>query len=369
MELLSNGKAAFPAILRCIRAAETSVYVNMFIWRNDGIGTLLARELLSAAERGVRVTIVKDRYGVICECCEETRRSFFHRRQTVSEHIRIGALWYLYGRGVPPCPEPAAFDGGELYAALSAHPLVTVRAEENLCDHSKFWVFDDRILLLGGINIEDKENGCDLSGREYRDCIALLDDPGAVSRFLAMRADPVTHADPMFSMNLRTPVRYFHAEEDYLRLIGKAEVSLTVVMAYFSPLPAFETAILRAAERGVSVRVLIPEHANFQNDLNRKTVSRLRTGSRGTVRIFLSPAMVHTKLVMSEKTVSFGSANITKKAFRQLGELNLVLSASDDGFDAVRACAEALFSEAREIPLHEDIPFRRPMARAESFLV
>ena len=371
MELLINGKNAFPAILCRIREAKTSVFVNMFIWRKDRIGDLLAGELLAAANRGVRVTVVKDRYGVICECCEESRQSFFHKRTTVSENIRIRALRSLYGRGVPvpAAPDPAAADAEDLSAALLRHPMITVQAADNRYDHSKFWIFDDRILILGGINVEDKENGCDLSGREYRDCMMLLDDPETVSRFLAMRTDPRDHADPMFSMNLREPIRYFHAEEDYLRLIGAAEKTLTVVMAYFSPLPAFEAAILRAAERGVSVRVLIPERANFQNDLNRKTVSRLMKKSRGTVRIFLSPAMVHTKLVMSEKTVSFGSANLTKKAFHQLGELNLILSASDDGYRALEACADGLFSEAREVFHPKDVPYRPLMAAAEGVFI
>ena len=35
-------------------------------------------------------------------------------------------------------------------------------------DHSKYYIIDDT-LILGGINIEDKENGSDRQGREYQD--------------------------------------------------------------------------------------------------------------------------------------------------------------------------------------------------------
>ena len=69
-ELLVDGKNAFPEIIRCIRKAHESIFINMFIWRNDTIGCTLAHELLAAADRGVKVTISKDRYGVICETCE-----------------------------------------------------------------------------------------------------------------------------------------------------------------------------------------------------------------------------------------------------------------------------------------------------------
>ena len=78
MTLLVDGKAAFPEILRCIAAAQRSVRVNMFIWRDDAIGNRIAAALLEAADRGVQVDISVDRYGVVLEKAEECKRSFFH---------------------------------------------------------------------------------------------------------------------------------------------------------------------------------------------------------------------------------------------------------------------------------------------------
>ena len=60
MELIVDGKNAFPEIIKYIRSAEHSIYINMFIWRNDSIGNLLAQEILDAANRGVKVYISKD---------------------------------------------------------------------------------------------------------------------------------------------------------------------------------------------------------------------------------------------------------------------------------------------------------------------
>ena len=67
--LLVDGTAAFDEILRCIDAADRSIIINMFIWRNDPIGNRLAKAILRAAQRGVRVTISVDRVGMILECC------------------------------------------------------------------------------------------------------------------------------------------------------------------------------------------------------------------------------------------------------------------------------------------------------------
>ncbi|MBR5020740.1 MAG: hypothetical protein IKY17_03840, partial [Oscillospiraceae bacterium] len=64
MTLLVNGQRAFPEIIRCIEEAASSVEINMFIWRDDRIGNRMAQAVLTAADRGAKVYISVDRYGV-----------------------------------------------------------------------------------------------------------------------------------------------------------------------------------------------------------------------------------------------------------------------------------------------------------------
>ena len=100
--LLTDGKEAFPAILEAIGQAQRTVLINMFIWRDDAIGNAMARAVLDAAERGVSVTLSVDRYGVVLEKCEENKRSFFHKKQSLSERIKISTLELLYPmKGTP----------------------------------------------------------------------------------------------------------------------------------------------------------------------------------------------------------------------------------------------------------------------------
>ena len=116
------------------------------------------------------------------------------------------------------------------------------------------------------------------------------------------------------------------------------------------------------------MRVLIPAHANFQDDLNKKTVRRLMKQSGGAIKVCAYPGMLHAKLVMSEKVLSLGSCNITKKAFHQLDELNLfVPNDASDFAAAVRESVEDTF--ARSKPLGADVRYRSVVAAAESLLV
>lgn len=370
LTLLVDGREAFPEILRCISAAESSIRINMFIWRDDEIGNAVAAALLSAAERGVRVEVTVDRYGVVLEKAEESKRSFFHKKLTLSERVKIAALKALYP--MPGSPRRAREVESELYLVLTRHPNVTLKCDDFRADHSKYYIFDGEILILGGINIEDKENGSDMQGRVYQDYMVKLDGARYVDAFLTKLSGGETAIDGIsFGMNTKdiTPHR-FEMEARYLELIESAERELFITMAYFSPIPRFVRAILDAHRRGVRVRLLIPSHANFQSDTNRRTARLLLRESDGGIEIYLSPKMVHTKLIANEKTVSLGSTNITKKAFGQLSELNLFFERPESAF--VTRLLENIEENHRiseRVGDYRKIKYNRLLAFFEGFLV
>ena len=369
IQLLVNGARAFPAIIRAIEGAKKSVEINMFIWRDDKIGNRMAEAVLAAAGNGARVRISVDRYGVVLEKCEECKRSFFHKEQTVTERLKARLLELAYPENSP---------GGRvrdeytpLYRRLMAHPNIQVSAEVFKADHSKYYIIDDEILFLGGINIEDKENGQDISGRIYGDYMALLSGRAFVEAFRAKLASGKnTRDDLFFGLNQKRPVRRFEMEGLYLDLINSAQKELHITMAYFSPLKRFTDAIVAAHRRGVRVTILVPERANFQNDSNRRTLRRLLRETEGGIGVYLSPRMLHTKLVMNEKTISFGSTNITKKAFAQLDELNLFLPRTKPPFcAALEESVAAGLREARPAGSYREIQYRPLMAFFEGFMV
>ena len=366
MELLAGGRRAFPEILGCIENAKRSLEINMFIWRDDEIGNRIARAVLEAADRGVQVYISADRYGVVLEKCEEAKKSFFHKTLTFKEKVTVFLLKLLY-------PGTCGWDRAKdeqtpLYQQIMAHPNIRVSADVFKADHSKYYIIDDQILFLGGVNIEDKENGADRQGRVYGDYMARLTGRDYVNAFRTkLETGENIRSDLFFGLNRKIPVRRFEMEQAYLDLINGARRELHITMAYFSPLENFLEAILAAHARGVQVTILVPERANFQNDSNHRTLSRLLKATGGDIRVYLSPKMLHTKLVMSEKLISFGSTNITKKAFTQLDELNLFLPNEDSRFqrELLQSIREDLAGSRRV----EKIKYNRLLAFLESFVV
>ena len=368
MTLLVDGKAAFPEILRCIAAAQRSVRVNMFIWRDDAIGNRIAAALLEAADRGVQVDISVDRYGVVLEKAEECKRSFFHKQQTLTEKIKTATLEVLYP--MAGAPKGARDEETELYRAVMNHSNIRVDRQRFKADHSKFWVFDEETVIMGGINIEDKENGCDLQGRVYQDYMVKLEGAEFVESLrFSLDGRGGQGEDWFFGANVKVPVRRFDMERLYLAMIGEAKKELVITMAYFSPLPQFVEAIAAAHRRGVRVTLLVPERANFQNDSNRKTVRKLLEMTDNGITVYFSPKMVHTKLVANENWVSFGSTNITKKAFRQLDELNLFLPRRSETAEQLMASVRENHALSRVVTDWREVKHNRLLAWVEGLLV
>lgn len=362
MKLLVDGKEAFPEIIELIRKTKKSIYINMFIWRNDDIGRKMAAELIAAADRGVVISVSKDRYGAVLEYCEECKSSFFHRRPTGFELLSSYVLELFYGLGIErPANISEAED--ELYKAFVNHPNIQLEDTKNKYDHSKYYIFDDETVVLGGINIEDKEVTLDRLGQSYHDYMVEVTEKPLVEEFTNMIL-PKEH----FKVNRKEPTRHFEMRDSYLKIINESEESLTILMAYISTLPDFMEALYKAAERGVKVSIIIPKRANFQDNLNKKCIRELIKKSGGAIKAYLYPNMLHAKLLMSENTISVGSCNITKKAFKTLDELNLTIE--NDGSDFAEAVGDSVRKSLNESEVFtENVKYNALVAALESIIM
>ena len=339
----------------------------MFLWRDDSIGEQIARELLVAADRGVRVTIEKDRYACLLEYAEECQRSFFHDISLL-ERLKVSGLVFLYNRKA--WGRKLHVKRSEVYEQMKNHPHIVIKAQKKTHDHSKYYIFDSKRMILGGINIEDKELYADNEGRVYHDYMTLIEDPQAVAEFMKKRQDPSLSCEH-FVINSHSDGVY-EIRESYLQLINDAQKQLTIMMAYFVPDKAVIEAIDKALRRGVEVRIMVARRSNFINDANRLTFSKLmRSASEqsapGSISFYMIDLMLHTKLLMNEKKIITGSGNITGKSFYELGELDVRVANDDSAYAAeVRSSVEDAFKKAQLITNIEELDFNYLQAIVES---
>jgi phosphatidylserine/phosphatidylglycerophosphate/cardiolipin synthase-like enzyme len=305
--------ATFDLILREIAVAKESIEIFMYVWRSDKIGNEVATAVLAAADRGVKIRIIKDIGAFLFERIEMNRKSLFNRPLPTLKRI-------VYKLITPTFPKTYVKDDhtDELGHKLIAHPNVTVDWVNET--HTKYYLFDDRLLITGSINIEDRHFG-------YYDYMLALDDPAIVSRFRQRARGEVPH-DPSLPVDFlsnshRPDGSVFEIKPETLRLIECAEQSIYVEMAYLGD-EEVTAAFIAAAKRGVKVSFLFSKEANIGNDLNYRTIQEIYTAA--DVSVHLTETMIHSKLMMiDDHTILTGSANLSVFSMQKSEELDLII--------------------------------------------
>jgi cardiolipin synthase len=324
--LLTDGRAAFNEILRLCALARSSIQVNMFLWRDDETGNALARALLHAADRGVQVLISKDRFGGSYERAEESGQSFWNKSPDPLDRMASFALKWAMPSDKRISPRRQL--PNELAVALRRHPNVEVDASRYKFDHTKYYIFDGKTLIFGGINVEDKEVGSDISGAKYHDFMVEVCSEDEV-RWFRNRLSEKEKYDPNRPMdyifNGRVRGRYRNGvRPGYLDFIRSAEQSLCVMMPYIGE-RRMGRALLQASRRGVDITFLIPLRANMQQDYNMLSAMILQRRSGGKIRFYLTPLMCHAKLMTADRNrVTLGSANLNRDGTSRGRQLNCV---------------------------------------------
>ncbi len=313
LENPDGAEMTFRLVKEWIRSARRSIEIHMFVWRNDAIGNVIGQAVLEAAERGVAVRIIKDVGAFMYERIEMNRKSFFNKPISFKSCLVYG----LIGRTFPNtfCKDDRT---DELGWSLMNHPNVTMEWVNHT--HTKYYLFDDEVMLTGSINIEDRHRG-------YLDYMIQIEGREHIERFRQRQSLQVPHDATRgleFVLNsLRNGGRRFEIKERFLELMRQAKTSLYIEMAYIGD-PEISAGIAAAAARGVEVTMLFSREANVGNDINYKSMHELYLST--PMKVYLADRMIHSKLMMiDDSTVIMGSANFSVFSMQKAEELNVLI--------------------------------------------
>jgi cardiolipin synthase len=345
--VIGTGERAFPRILELISTARRSIEIRAFLWRDDEAGNTLATALLDAADRGVKVTIQKDRIAAVYEYTGGNKQSFFHKRV---DPVRGFQAWFL-GR-VYRAPGSFKQKPNPIAEAMLNHRNITVEHLRKRFDHSKLFIIDDDTLVLGSMGIGDNHRD------DWVDLMIELDGAEHVAR-LRERMAGGDEFDPSRGIDFLV-----HSREAYrprtcpmlthrLALIDGARESLTVEMAYLGD-RRYTQALARAVQRGCEVTLVTAWQADVLGNVNRATCDALLrlTGAPRNLTIVLLPRMVHSKVVVIDhRWVDIGSANFTPLSHGVYDEINLYADAAPFALaleaEIARHCEEGRVVEQR----------------------
>lgn len=243
--LLENGEEFFPRVFEAIRQAQQFLLLETFILFEDDVGNALHEVVLDAAKRGVKVEIMVDGYG--------------------SPDLSPEFVNSLTSAGVR-------------FVYYDPRPLVMgMRTNVFRRLHRKIVAIDGDIAFVGGINFSAEHN---ISfGPEAKQDYAIevkgpiVDD---ITRYVqdAMGSEQITrrwryhrHHRPARNSTPGDAQALFvwrdndehrdDIEQHYLDMLHEAKISVTIANAYFFPGYRMLREMRNAAQRGVTVRLVV----------------------------------------------------------------------------------------------------------------
>lgn len=306
IDIMTDGYAFFPELLKDIAEATHHIHINMYIIEDDALGRLVADALMTKARQGVKVRLIYDDVG----CWRVPNRFFEQMRES----------------GVEVVPFlPVRF------------PSFTSKV--NYRNHRKIIVIDGRIGYIGGMNIARR-----YVSTKWRDTMLRVKG-GAVyalqRAFLvdwyfvdhSLITDRVYYPEVQSVNNCLAQVvtsgpmaRYPEIMQGFVRIILAARRYIFIETPYFLPNEPILFALKTAALAGVDVRVMCPLYSDARF-LDWASRSYLREIHEAGAKVYLyEPGFLHSKLLISDDSlVSCGSTNVDFRSLENNFEANVFI--------------------------------------------
>ena len=251
--LLRNGAEYFPALETAIKQAQSTIYLQTYIFADDVIGNKIAQALKNAALRGVMVHLLIDGFGSkdlskkFVEDLEETGiRLMFYRPKISPWTFKKSRLRRLH-RKVSVFDSTLAFVGG--INIVDDYPQNVSQTQPPRIDYA---------VKIQGALLPEIASSCEKLWKrmawkrlEWRSQATSIDAPVRAS-VLAVKSD--TQAAFVLRDNV---LHRRDIEQAYLIAIHQAQSEIIIANAYFVPGRHFRKALINAVKRGVKVTLLL----------------------------------------------------------------------------------------------------------------
>ena len=358
IQLLRNGAEYFPALEAAIDAAKHEIYLETYIYQADKTGTKIGKALMGAAQRGVSVCLLLDGFG-----SQDLAHNYL-------QSLGLGGVKVMFYRTKI---SPWTFKKNRLRRL-----------------HRKIVVIDQTVGFVGGINIMNDYDPpfvdaarVDYSVRIGGALVPLLYIPvHKLWRRIAWshlrpiaklptyvhQAKDLDQQSVKAALVLRDNIMHRRDIEDaYLSAIQDAKTEIIIANAYFIPGMRFRKALLDAAARGVSVKLLLQGHVEYFGMFATHAFYSLFL-AHGIEIFEYHKSYMHSKVaVIDGEWATVGSSNIDPFSLLLAREANVVVS---DKIFATELRADILstIQDGASKLSHEDWRHRHLAGRFASWL-
>jgi cardiolipin synthase len=339
VKLLRDGREAFPAMLEAIAQARRQVLLEMYWFGSDRVGRRFADELSRARQRGVEVAVIYDSVGSI-----SADRAMFAELEALGAHV----LEY----------NPVAPWRQRVRLSFTRH---------SRRDHRKILVVDGNVGFTGGINLAEQWAPVEEEGGGWRDDMMRIMGPAvnglthcfqrvwrrhALPPLLHLHAKAPPAGERLLPVRILGERYYRHRHQiakDYATRLYAAKRRAYISNSYFVPDGSIRRALVRAARRGVDVRVIVPAHSDVEpvKYAGRAQYGRLLDAG---VRIYeWQEGMFHSKTaVIDSEWCTTGTFNFDYMSVRRNLEVNASVLDAELASEVERSFQEDL-EQSREV--------------------
>ena len=309
VEVLLNGDQIFPAMLKSIHEATSSIDLETYIYWSEEIGNQFADALSERARAGVKVHVLVDWVG--------------------SSKMDKNAIGKMKAAGVQ----------FEEYHPLRWYTLGRI----NNRTHRKLMIVDGRIGYTGGVGIAALWTGNAQDPGHWRDSHFRIEGP-VVAQMQAVFMDNwikttgrVLHGQeyfPTLGPVGNVPAQTFASSPSggtesmhlmYMLSFTAAKESIYISSAYFVPDERTRDTLLEAMKRGVKLKIIMP--GKFTDADTVRSSSRGMWGEllqAGAEMYEYQPTMYHCKvMIVDGMLTSVGSTNFDDRSMRLNDEANV----------------------------------------------
>jgi cardiolipin synthase len=339
--LVRGGRPYFKALFELIDQAKTSIQLQVYILEEDSTGTDLANHLIVAANRGVKVQVLVDGYASRSLSSNFIKRMTNNNTQFRHFEPLLKCEKFYFGRRL----------------------------------HHKILVADGIYALVGGINISDRYNDTPESSAWLDWAIKVKGEAAyelhkICNQFYAKKEtdkillgeNPPTEAT---EINSNIPVRirrndWVKNKNDisatYMQMFKSAKKEIIIMSSYFLPGSFFKKNILKALDRGVTVKLILAGISDI--GISKYAEKYLyRWAIRHGIEIYeYNTNILHGKIaVCDNKFVTVGSYNINDISALASVELNLDINDEKFATNVTQTLTKIINKECIKINSNKNI--------------
>ncbi|PSJ17384.1 cardiolipin synthase ClsB [Nitrosomonas supralitoralis] len=317
ISLLHNGEEYFPELEAAIERAQFEIHIETYIFEYDAIGRKIIAALQRAAQRGVFVHLLLDGFG--------------------SQNFPTAIINSMLQTNI----KVLIFRPEFIFSMPRRYRLRRM--------HRKLVLIDAHIAYIGGINIiDDQDNPEKLTPRfDYAVVIKgplLIQIHKAVKhlwmlvawvhfkkRWIAPDTIKPTnnpYGNQKAAFVIRDNWRHRHdIEHAYLEAIKQAQTEIIIANAYFLPGRKFSSALKNAAQRGVSVELLLQGKIEYLLQ-HHATQALYENLLQAGIKIYeYNRSYLHAKVaVIDQYWATVGSSNIDPFSLLLAREANVFIA-------------------------------------------